>query len=1342
MKTFFLLYLSLCLSAFNVKAQNPQAYSAEISNLHVQSIVQDSIGYIWMATARGLNRIDAYRKPAFYFKTSAETSLYNDNIYKLHVGRGGELIAMTRWGVNVYDGRTNSFKRIEDTNLYMSYTCAEEGHDGKIWLGLAQPKQLSYIDSARQRCHNIGVAELSESVSAICCDDRGMLWLTLDRGQGVAVFNPATRTIQYRNKQLAGVLRTHRRDRLYALTTDGRFVLMNSITRQIEKVILQTAQNIELMNVTADGRLYFLTHDMNLYLYDLQTQRFDIREIKGVDNIYNITSLLVDKQSNIWIGTFEEGYLFVPVEKHTFDIDYSLARHFRNEFVTYLTSDGKDRIWIATRHNGLHEYNRRTDTDKIILNLHLTSEEAAIACCLHDSQQRLWVATINALYCYDTRQGTRLMATYPKIRKSRYVTEDRQGNIWVICEGYGAVWMLANGRQEGFVRPFAKTLSYDASITYLTQLRSGQYMLAAYNDNVYRAELDGRLTPMPQSSPEMASFLHSVIYIYEDSDGILWLGTYGSGLMRYDSRRNRVKIYTMADGLPSNDILSITEDRQSRTIWLSTSYGLAKLQNNTFTNYFTQNGLLGNQYHERSLFVRNGILYFTGNHGITSFSPRKVNIRHEAIPLIIESLTTDKNTYYTAQPTKTIKLGYRENSFSISFQGFDYTSANSLRYSYRLEGYDKEWSLPSSTHTIRYTDLPPGRYTLKVKVANNTDRWSEQVKSLEIVIKPAPWKTWWAVLLYIIVGAYLTYRAIRFYIRYQVDQEKIKLSDITLAKERELNQAKINFFENVSHELRTPLGLIYGPYCELVKQDKFNPKHNEYLALMGDNIERLITLVEQLLKFSHLDSEVLSLAVVRTDVVAVIRKIVERFKSFNREKHIRTSIQTTQDAIYMLIDEDKIDKILSNLLSNAFKYTTSEGRIDVSISTLTAKQVKERFGTKTVLDTDYAVVAVKDSGLGIDESELEKIFTRFYRSKTQENLSIGGSGIGLYYTKRLVEKHKGLIKAERNSNVGTTFSFCLPLDESVYAPEELGRFEAVEVGSVANPETAEITETEPALPARKQPTEEQPEATDKPLLLIVEDEPNLQQFLDHLLSPYYTIRKAFDGNEGLEKARALIPDIIIMDVMMPVMNGYVLCNTLKNDMQTCHIPVVMLTAKSDIAEKIEGVKAGADIYLSKPFNPDYLASILQNILQNRKRMQHLLAEMPQTAAEPNENTDLQISQLDRKMLTRLDEKIRQQLSDSELSVDELASELNLSRSTFYRKIKGLTGYSPNEYVRLYRIKQATQLIHSDRYTLAEIADITGFGTQSYFSSIFKKHLGMTPSEYRQSYKEKSRPDPE
>jgi signal transduction histidine kinase/ligand-binding sensor domain-containing protein len=1131
-----------------------QPYGMGISNLHIQSIVQDSLGYIWMATARGLDRMDGYQQ-SFYFKNADDNhSLTTDNVTRLFVTRKDELYVFTNDGmINIYNRPTNNFIRVKGLLSNSSPSCTEDDATGTVWAGYYET--LYYLDRQFNQLRRVENFHLNLPITNLCRDDNGYMWMNLGKNN-VVVFNPRLRRIiaQFKINNLLQLFRGPQINTLYGITSDG-VVLINAVTHKVIYSLSSLKGHvIEKSGLTADRRLYYLTDDLQLYIYDKKSKSFSARKIEGINNVFNVTSVYIDRQSNILIGTFEEGYKVIPFVGFNFNIDRLLSDHFNNKFVTYLTGDRNSRIWVATRHEGLQEFNRKSGTTRVLLNIPMSSEESTIACCYYDSQKRLWVATYGGVYYYQTNPSTSLKGKY-NIRGARYITEDRQGNIWVAAYGNKGIWMIPKSSKNiKLTDPFPK-LNPSSNVTYIMQLKSGKYLFSSFADNVFIGDINGTFKPLFPNNPAYNSFLRSVIYIYEDSKGIIWLGTYGNGLMRYDIARHHWQIFTMQDGLPSNDVLAITQDKEG-FIWMSTSFGLSKIIGSSFINYFTKNGLLGNQYHERSVYSYNDILYFTGNHGITSFRPETIHTSNENIPLIIESIASDERTYFAPNQDSSdkLRLSYKENSFTVSFLGFDYPSSNNLQYSYILEGFDKHWSVPSATRLAKFSNIPSGKYVFRVRVCNNEGRWNDKIVELKIIIPPAPWVTWWAILIYIIIIFILLYKGLQFYINYKVDKEKMKMSEATLQKERDLNQAKINFFENISHELRTPVGLIYGPFCELSKQKGFSKKQNMYMSLIGSNIERLMTLVEQILNFSHLDSETLSLRVKELDIVALVWKIMKRFQGENKAKHIEVSFSTKEEQLNMLVDDDKLDKILSNLLSNAFKYTSVNGKIEVSLKVLSSEEVQKSYDKDNLISSKYMQLSVKDNGIGVAKDELDKIFDRFYRSKMKDNASTHGNGIGLYYIKCLTIKHKGFIKAELNSDKGMTFKFCLPMD-AVYSSSEIADKADIQ-NLIPNEKTYDWSVTPPDETNDEDVDEE--ENKDKPQLLILEDEPNLQQFLETLLTPYYQITKAFDGSDGLDKAFTIIPDIILTDVMMPLLNGYQFCSKVKSDMRTCHIPVIML----------------------------------------------------------------------------------------------------------------------------------------------------------------------------------------
>jgi signal transduction histidine kinase/ligand-binding sensor domain-containing protein len=1007
----------------------------DVSNLNVNDIAQDSVGYIWLATERGLDRLDGYQNHAYF---DSNSSLSSSAMKKVYVNKSGVVYIFSALNdIYIYDRKVNNFIFIKNVSVDKWTTGITEDKSGTIWYGTGTG--LYKIDAKSRTTHMVRIPLLMGPVADVEDSDNDLLWISMKNGKAY-VYN-------YRQNKIVSVLKDGNFQQIvkgpWKNTLCGvqvsKIIVFNSLTDKEIKTIVPPDINPTIIKAgtTVDRRLYFLTNECRLYIYDKNNAITS--NYVGLDDNSNtyITDILIDKASNIWIGTMADGYKFISSKQSIFDVDNVLSNYFHNDFVTYLTGNGADKIWVATYYEGLKEFDRKTKTLKNILQFKREKRTIVpdVSCCFCDSKKRLWATSSDAVYCFKTNPVTTLLKKY-SLKDVRYITEDRRGNILIISNDNGAFWKLSPNSDRP-VRPYP-TLSYKANIAFVTQLHSGKYLFSSYGYGVCIGDDKGHYSMM-YNGMDFKNELCCVIYIYEDFRGLIWMGTYHYGLLCYNPRTRQMRHFTVKNGLPSNDVLAITSDKEG-DIWMSTSYGLSKyVGHGSFVDYFTNGNLLGNQYHERSVFSDKGVLYFTGNHGMTSFIPEKVKVRHNDIPFMIDYITTDKQTYYLLglKDSETLKLSYKEGSFNVSFLGLDFASSNNLRYSYMLEGFDKTWSTPSSIRSVSYSNVTPGTYYLKAKVCDADGQWNNKILTLKIVVPAAPWASWWANIIYALIILFIVYWVLRVYNEYKLNQERAKLSEKTLAQERDLNQAKINFFENVSHELRTPLGLIYAPFCELLKIGSFTKRECEYMSLIGSNIDRLMVLIEQILSFAQLKSETMPLQVSKVDIVGIAWKVLSRFRGENEEKHIETSFSSTEEHIIMYVDEDKLDKILSNLLSNAYKYTPSRGNIVMSMRTVTADEVTRIFGNNDLIDTSYVLVSIKDSGIGIDKDEINKIFDRFYRSSKRKVSLEVGNGIGLYYIKCLVTKQKGLIKAERNVDKGSNFMFCLPMSDTSFSPSEI-----------------------------------------------------------------------------------------------------------------------------------------------------------------------------------------------------------------------------------------------------------------------------------------------------------------
>lgn len=1301
--------------------------SNEISNLHIVDIAQDKLGYMWIATSRGLNKYNGYEYTHYLRNDNDTCSLDNDMIGNLLVTQTGELYILTRWGLNRYNRGKDNFTRILENNQYKIFNFKDD-NKGTIWIGTNNG--LAYLDEKNKRLNFINNLSLKHEIQNLCVDKSGLLWLN-SNGK-LLIYNSQTNKLLSKSIAEGLVIKnamSNADENTIACVTDKGLVFFDTETFKIQTQKYNVDDIKDIVFVGNNSKFFILTSDLKVYMYNNESNRFEFKFINNIGNLYDITSIFIDRNSNTWVGTFNAGCKFYPHYERNFNVDTPLSSYFKNKFVTSI-SGNDDFLWIATSRFGLFQYDKQSSRISNLMPNPPTAKSmyAGIESCFYDTQKRLWVSSSHTpLACYRVENGFSLIEKYNEYRSGNKFLEDKDGNLWVTTSFEGLIMLPQKNKDLGFISMYNSPKG-NCNARDVIQLHNGKFVFNVYGDGVYVLEKIGNKPHILIVGDEKSNLLlKSVISLYEDSKGEIWLGSYGQGVMRYNPKTKKSIIYTISQGLPSNDVLSIIEDNKLR-IWMSTSFGLVKFTDDKgLINYQMKDGLLGNQYHQNSVYHDNrGILYFTGNHGITSLYPEEIKELTAPLPIVIETLKTTDKTFVIddmmGNETTKVTLNHKQKSFTISFFGLDFYSANNLQYSYKLVGHENNWSYPGSARQANFTSIPAGDYIFKLKVRDGEGNWIESANELYIVVRPAPWLSGWALSVYFILIALASYFLISAYIKFKLNAARVKIAEENLVKENELNQAKIDFFMNISHELRTPLSLIYAPFLELSKRIVADTEMR-YMSLIKANVERLMTLVDQLLNFTHLNVETLPFVVTEVDVISSVANKVERFREIADEKRISYNFYSSVESFKMLADEDKIDKILSNILSNAFKYTTTNGKIEVKIEIISQSDFDKTYAQPSNdSSVNYLKISVTDNGVGVMEEETSKVFERFYRSKAANSTSmVTGNGIGLYYTKCLVEKHKGQIKADINPTGGMTFHFSLPIDTGIFRNDENSIDLELKKIETSMPDTIDVD-----LGAGHEK-----KAENKPRLLIVEDEPKMQQFLELLLSPHYTLDKAYDGSEGLRIALQTIPDIILSDVMLPLMNGFEVCDKLKNDPHTCHIPIVMLSAKSGMDDHICGVNAGADVYIPKPFNPDYLISVLQGVLRNRQRIQQLFAEGG-TTNESSEKALVQLSEMDKELLQKLNAQIDENIDNCEMMIDDLAAELNFSRSKFYRKLKSITGLSPNDYLKVYRIKKSAILIETDKYTFSEIADMTGFNTHSHFSASFKIHFGITPSEYKRN----------
>uniref|UniRef100_UPI0035A069D1 hybrid sensor histidine kinase/response regulator transcription factor n=1 Tax=Prevotella heparinolytica TaxID=28113 RepID=UPI0035A069D1 len=743
-----------------------------------------------------------------------------------------------------------------------------------------------------------------------------------------------------------------------------------------------------------------------------------------------------------------------------------------------------------------------------------------------------------------------------------------------------------------------------------------------------------------------------------------------------------------------------------------------------FTNYYAADGIGGNQFYYRcSCRLPDGTLVFGGTHGLTFFNPIDVSSKR-SIPLLFEDLKIHNRTAHPQDGKNIdkhlsyrpdIRLNHNENGFSISFAALDYCEHERVHYYYCMEGFDKYWIDARNNREAYYANLPAGTYTFKVKITNNDKSIVETENSIRVIVKPAPWMTWWAWCLYLLVATTIIGFFIRFGLRIKQEKEAARRAQLEKEQEQRVNKMNMSFFANISHEFRTPLTMISGPVTQLCENPKIEDENKQLLYIVQRSVRRMLRLVNQLMDFNKLENDTLKLQVRRTDIISQLQHFVDIFRINANEKGITLNTYGLEDSFLMWLDVDKLDKIVGNLLSNALKFTPNGGKVELCFDVVTREEAGRIFSlTEKDVDTQYVKISVADSGNGIPQEQLEKVFERYYQLNNQTGGTYNwGTGIGLYYARSLALLHHGHLKAgNRSEGGGAVFTLLLPVNDLAYSPEE--RTPSEEEQSMAFP-----------LQTQEQFRLEDTEDGKKQTLLVVDDDTEVAHYLKALLSPFYKIVCRFDADSAFKAMSEEAPDLVLSDVVMPGRTGYDLCRQIKEDLQLCHIPVILVTAKATVENQVEGLDTGADAYVTKPFEPNYLLALIKSQLKNREKVRNLLSRYTQTD-KIEENV---LSPQDNSFMTELYHLMENELSNPELDVARMTELLKISRTKFYYKVKGLTGENPSVFFKTYKLNRAAELIKEGRYTVSEIADMTGFSTLPHFSTSFKRQFGIAPSEY-------------
>jgi len=1290
--------------------------SKELSNQFVNTIGEDSLGQIWIGTFRGLNKFDSHEFH-HYFASFDEGSIPDDQVKHVMKDSQGRLWIATVDGVSRYTD-TDKFEAVKIPNGSRYIREVVETSNGEIFFNNYDGSLMKYQPDSNYCTIEIPVIDAYDNFFIrVHPDTDGKLWLR--SSHFIKCYDPATGAItdslSFEHPAYASF--APQKHEIW-ITGSGKLHILDTRTRRFRKIPDVIAEDpilnksvIEYIHPYGDNGILLSTQSDGMFLYDKEADKVIAENADGFPfevPDFKISTIFTDSRGNIWFGSEDQGYAVHYHYKERFNNNNYLRSAMKNKSVVSVAADNNNRLWIVSKRDGLYIYdptkNSLSHIEPSVFDI-AGNSSALMPYNIYAVNDKMWIMLKKDTMAECTFVNDQFkIESVHKILMPMQSFLDRGQTLWV-----------------GTASPYISYKRPDKSEFEHIQVFDGYCFtpaLAQYDDDHVLAlsfnqpfkTINTRTLEVSKAPCDTASFataLERSLFIptcvLAARDSTFWIGTVTNGLLHYRPSDGSL---TRIEGMPCADISSIEEDADGY-LWVSTLYGLAKLDPNTLTSdlFYTYDGIGGNQFYDRaSTKMKHGTLIFGGTHGLTFFRPEEVALTPE-VPLLFENFkihnqiispraggNIEKHIMYAPQ----VKLDHDQNNFSVSFVPLDYCENHRVPLEYRLLGVDNEWVEANDRYEASYANISPGEYHFEVRAPSGDDYNSI---SLPISISRAWWESWWAITLYILAGLTVAYNIISARLRVQAERREVKAAKLEKEREQRINTMNMRFFANVSHEFRTPLTMISGPVSQLAESKTISNDDKNLLDIIRPNINRMLRLVNQLLDFNKLENDALKLSVSNIDVINVLNRIAAPFEATSHKKDISWVTYGLEDKFMMYADEDKLIKIYSNLLSNALKFTPRGGSIKTSFDIVTENDIR------------YAKITVENSGIRIPDDKREKIFERYYQLDNQEH-NMGGSGIGLYYARRLAELHHGSLVAEQPDFEGACFVIKLPIDKEAYSNTEI---------ATATSDQSEIYPINP----HDEPTDSNSN-DGKALVLVVDDDIDIANYIKTLLSPSYNVVTLYDGEEALEWLDSNTPSLIISDVVMPGSDGLTLCRHVKDDIRLCHIPLILVTAKTTIENQIEGLEANADAYITKPFDPNLMLSKIRSLLFNREKARQIV-----NSSTNVDNVDEKIlSPGDGAFLNELYQLMESEISNSELDVTNISRMMRMSRTKFYYKVKGLTGETPGVFFKIYKLNRAAELILEGQYTISEIADMTGFTSLSHFSRSFKKQFGVSPSDYK------------
>ncbi len=1301
----------------------------ELSNSLINKLYQDRNGFIWIATENGLNRYDGAKVTIYKHDPNDPHSLSHNYVRTLFEDAKGRLFVGTCNGLQIYDAARDSFTlpaRRENGEVFNSNISALlQRKNGDIWVSGNELCQL-FIEDDELIVKPLLLDIPTSMTGAVIETTTGEIWMTAGEN-GIYRLTPAGKGKQYliqkKGTPIIDVCEDYKGN-IYAISMGNGLFRYDRTHDSFIPIPYKGQYNLFIKTIYQSSQdiLYLGTDGEGVKVYNSRTN--EITDAQFSNSCFDVTnakvhSLLKDYAGNFWLAIYQKGVVMIPTVQNGFkyigskDVNSNIIGSY---CVTSLLRDHNNDLWVSTDNDGIYVITPELEQKEHFVHENTSSSVPAIIITLYeDSEHNFWFGSFtNGMGKIDRNTGrctyldNLVDANGKHVQRVYAFAEDNRKRLWIATMGAGLLCHdLKSGKTEQVTPP--------DSYLWLSSV------LYSKDNKLYIGGYDGLICVDLNTSPFNISYISPKVIVHclhQDKEGVIWAGT-SEGIYNYSPQTDKLTLYTAQDGLPSDVVYAVQEDNQG-FLWISTDAGISQFNkhNHKFINYYVSDGLQGNEFSKNASFKdADGTLWFGGVNGVTYFNPQEItdpakkwNIR--ITDFYIHNTPVRKGMksgryeiidrpVFEAQK---FHLAHKDNAFSIEFATMELNSPERLIYMYSMN-YSDWVVLRNDINRISFNDLPPGTYNLRVRAGDHN--MLSNIKEITILISPAWYASNWAKLCYVILLAlaiYLILMQIRN--RYQIRQQMIEH-----ARAEEINEAKLQFFINISHEIRTPMSLIISPLQKLMMTDSDADRQRSY-SIMFRNSKRILDLVNQLMDIRKIDKGQMLLKFQEIEIVEFIRDLQSTFEYQVNAKHISLNFHVQQERLNVWVDPKNFDKIILNLLSNAFKFTPEQGQIDIYLRT------GEDMEAPVPLQ-HYFEFVVADTGIGIDESEMNQIFERFYQIRNHLNNSNIGTGIGLHLVHSLVKLHHGTIRVENNEKgKGSRFIVRLPLGNKHLNSKEIDE----------NEKSALSPSKEVLILSDTISTDEEVKLKSKSKykVLIVDDDEEIRKYICRELASDFHMMESTNGREALSIVLRQTPDLVISDIMMQEMDGLTLCHKIKQNVNINHIPVILLTAKTREEDNMEGLDMGADAYIIKPFNIDILRKTVINIVKGREMLRNCFGGSQKQEVK-NQMVDMQST--DNKLLDKVMNIINRNISNPELTVEMIAKEIGISRVHLHRKLKELTNQSTRDLIRNVRLKQAANLLIYKRYSVTEVASLTGFSSITLFSRSFKELYGMTPSEY-------------